>query len=86
MTYRGQTIPPKGKLKLVGSDASHAWMSLCIPDMGWVEFDFTNNLLVGEKHIHVAVGRDFSDVVPLKGIVYSGGGQVMKVTVDVTPL
>lgn len=81
-----ETIPPKGKPKLVGSDASHAWMSLYIPEMGWVEFDSTNNLLVGEKHIRAATGRDFSDVVPLKGIVYSGGGQVMHVTVDVTPL
>ncbi|MCR1024232.1 transglutaminase family protein [Cellulophaga baltica] len=79
-----ETIPPPGKPKLAGADASHAWMSLYIPDIGWVEFDATNNLLVSDQHIRVAKGRDFSDVVPLKGIVYSGGGQHMKVTVDVT--
>jgi len=78
-----ETIPPKGKPKLVGSDASHAWMSLYIPRLGWVGFDATNNLLVGEQHIRVAVGSDFLDVVPLKGIVYSGGGHEMLVTVDV---
>ncbi|WFO16608.1 transglutaminase family protein [Cellulophaga baltica 4] len=79
-----ETIPPPGKPKLAGADASHAWMSLYIPDIGWVEFDATNNLLVSDQHIRVAKGRDFSDVVPLKGIVYSGGGQHMTVTVDVT--
>ncbi|WP_165748386.1 transglutaminase domain-containing protein [Cellulophaga sp. Z1A5H] len=79
-----ETIPPPGKPKLAGADASHAWMSLYIPDTGWVEFDATNNLLVSDQHIRVAKGRDFSDVVPLKGIVYSGGGQHMEVTVDVT--
>ena len=81
-----ETFPPPGKPKLVGSDASHAWMSLYIPDAGWVEFDSTNNLLVSDQHIRVATGRDFSDVVPLKGIVYSGGGQKMIVTVDVKQL
>lgn len=78
-----ETIPPPGKPKLVGADASHAWMALYIPEEGWVEFDATNNLLVNEQHIRVALGRDFSDVVPLKGIVYSGGGQKMDVSVDV---
>jgi transglutaminase-like putative cysteine protease len=81
-----ETFPPPGKPKLVGSDASHAWMALYIPEIGWVEFDSTNNLLVSDQHIRVAVGRDFSDVVPLKGIVYSGGGQKMTVTVDVNQL
>jgi len=78
-----ETLPAPGKPKLVGSDASHAWMALYIPDAGWVEFDATNNLLVNDKHIRVATGRDFADIVPLKGIVYSGGGQKMVVSVDV---
>ena len=78
-----ETIPPPGKPKLIGADASHAWMALYIPDTGWVEFDSTNNLLVNNQHIRVATGRDFADVVPLKGIVYSGGGQKMMITVDV---
>jgi transglutaminase-like putative cysteine protease len=78
-----ETIPPPGKPKLVGADASHAWVALYIPQLGWVEFDPTNNLLVANQHIRAAIGRDFSDIVPLKGIVYSGGGQQMKVRVDV---
>ena len=78
-----ETIPPPGKPKMVGADASHAWISLYIPDQDWVEFDATNNLLVDDKHIRVAIGRDFSDVTPLKGIIYSAGKQTMKVSVDV---
>ena len=78
-----ETEPPPGKPKLFGTDASHAWIGLYIPDAGWVEFDATNNLLVDQKHIRVAYGRDFADVVPLKGIVYSGGSQRMYVNVDV---
>lgn len=78
-----ETLPPPGEPKLVGADASHAWVALYIPELGWVEFDPTNNLLVADQHIRAAIGRDFSDIVPLKGIVYSGGGQQMKVSVDV---
>jgi transglutaminase-like putative cysteine protease len=78
-----ETLPPPGKPKLVGADASHAWLAIYVPEMGWVEYDSTNNLLVSDKHIRVAYGRDFSDVVPMKGIVYSGGGQKMIVKVDV---
>ncbi len=81
-----ETLPPPGKPKLVGSDASHAWIALYIPDWDWVEFDATNNLLVSDKHIRTAVGRDFADVTPLKGIVYSSGKQNMKVSVDVRNL
>jgi len=81
-----ETLPPPGKPKLVGSDASHAWTAVYIPEHDWVEFDATNNLLVSDKHIRVAVGRDFSDVTPLKGIVYSGSEQEMKVSVDVQAL
>ncbi|MFT7036960.1 MAG: transglutaminase-like putative cysteine protease [Cyclobacteriaceae bacterium] len=78
-----ETIAPPGEEKMVGADASHAWMALYIPGQDWVEFDATNNLLVSDQHIRVAVGRDFADVTPLKGIIYSTGKQKMKVTVDV---
>lgn len=81
-----ETFPPPGKPKLVGADASHAWMALYVPDTGWVEYDATNNLLVDDQHVRVARGRDFADVVPLKGIVYSGGKQKMVVEVDVRKL
>jgi transglutaminase-like putative cysteine protease len=78
-----ETIPPPGKPKMVGADASHAWTALYIPDLDWVEFDATNNLLVDDQHIRVAVGRDFADVTPLKGIIYSAGKHSMEVSVDV---
>jgi transglutaminase-like putative cysteine protease len=79
-----ETLPPPGQAKLFGSDASHAWIALYIPDVGWTEFDATNNLLVNNRHIRTAIGRDFADIVPLKGIVYSGAGQRMYVNVDVS--
>ncbi|EHQ24521.1 transglutaminase family protein [Mucilaginibacter paludis] len=81
-----ETLPPPGKAKLFGSDASHAWVALYIPGIGWTEFDATNNLLVNDSHIRTAVGRDFADITPLKGIVYSGAGQKMYVNVDVKRL
>ncbi len=79
-----ETIPPPGKPKLVGSDASHAWFSLFIPDFGWVDLDPTNNLLTGESHITVAWGRDYGDVAPVKGVVMGGGLHKLNVTVDVS--
>ncbi|WP_304200877.1 transglutaminase family protein [Flavobacterium alvei] len=81
-----ETLPPKGKVKLEGSDASHAWISVYIPDMGWCEFDPTNNMIPQQRHIVTAYGRDFADVSPLKGIIFSSGEQKIKVEVDVIPL
>lgn len=81
-----ETLPPPGKKKLVGSDASHAWVSVYFPSIGWVEFDPTNCLLPSFKHIIVAYGRDYHDVAPIKGIVFSSGKQNLKVMVDVTRL
>ncbi len=81
-----ETVPPPGKEKLVGSDASHAWLAVYFPQIGWVEFDPTNNLLPSYKHITVAVGRDYFDVAPIKGIIFSSGKQNIVVKVDVTRL
>lgn len=81
-----ETIPLKGTVKLQGSDASHAWVSVYVPDMGWCEFDPTNNLIPGERHIVTAYGRDYSDISPLKGIIFSSGAHKVKVEVDVIPL
>lgn len=78
-----ETIPPKGKQKLQGSDASHAWISVYIPNMGWCEFDPTNNIIPQERHIITAYGRDYSDVAPLKGIIFSSGEHKVSVAVDV---
>lgn len=81
-----ETLPPPGKKKLVGSDASHAWVSVYFPSIGWVEFDPTNCLLPAYNHITIAFGRDYHDVAPIKGIVFSSGKQTLKVKVDVTRL
>ncbi len=78
-----ETLPTPGKPKLVGSDASHAWVSIFLPDYGWVDFDPTNNLVVGESHITLAWGRDYGDVAPVKGVVMGGGKHRLTVNVDV---
>lgn len=82
-----ETAPPPGKPRLVGADASHAWISVfCGDDAGWVDADPTNNVLPGERHITVAWGRDFSDVSPLRGVTLGAGGQSLSVAVDVIPV
>ena len=78
-----RTHPPEGKEKLVGADASHAWLSVFCPRNGWNDFDPTNNLQVSEEHITVAYGRDFGDVSPVAGILTGGGQHQVKVSVDV---
>ncbi|WP_066224719.1 transglutaminase family protein [Formosa haliotis] len=80
-----ETIPPPGKEKLVGTDASHAWFSVFIPSFGWVDFDPTNNQIPKNQHITVSWGRDYYDVPPLKGVVYSTGKNKMTVAVDIRP-
>jgi transglutaminase-like putative cysteine protease len=81
-----ETLPPPGKKKLQGSDASHAWISVFIPDIGWCEFDPTNDLVPQERHVVTAYGRDYSDVPPLKGIIFSSGRHTLSVSVDVIPI
>lgn len=68
------THPPPGQPRLLGADASHAWVSIWVPGTGWVDYDPTNHCLVGDEHIVVARGRDYADVCPVKG-VFSGGGE-----------
>lgn len=78
-----ETLPPPGKEKLVGADASHAWFSIFIPGFGWVDFDPTNNQIPKNQHIVVGWGRDYYDVPPLKGVVYGSGKSKLKVSVDI---
>ena len=78
-----ETFPPPGKEKLMGSDASHAWVAVYFPNIGWVEFDPTNCILASHTHITIAYGRDYFDVAPIKGIVFSSGNQTLNVKVDV---
>jgi len=81
-----ETAPPPGKARLVGADASHAWVQLWVPGFGWVDLDPTNGLAPQERHIRLAVGRDFGDVSPLKGLLLGGGTQAVQVSVDVVPV
>jgi transglutaminase-like putative cysteine protease len=78
------THPPPGRPKLVGADASHAWIGTFVPDFGWVDFDPTNDLLPSDEHVTVAHGRDFADVTPLKGVILGGGRHEVRVSVDVS--
>jgi transglutaminase-like putative cysteine protease len=79
------THPPEGKAKLVGSDASHAWLSVWCARDAWVDFDPTNNLIPDIEHIVVAWGRDYGDVSPINGFIVGGGAHEVAVAVDVTP-
>ncbi|HXV78562.1 MAG TPA: transglutaminase family protein [Candidatus Binatia bacterium] len=72
-----------GKQRPVGTEASHAWVSLFIPGTGWIDLDPTNNLLPSCKHITLGWGRDFSDVTPLRGVINGGGEQSLTVKVTV---
>jgi transglutaminase-like putative cysteine protease len=78
-----ETLPPPGRQKLIGADASHAWFSVYLPDIGWMDFDPTNNQLPSEQHITVAWGRDYGDVTPLKGVIFGGQNHELKVSVEV---
>jgi transglutaminase-like putative cysteine protease len=80
------TRPPEGQAKLVGADASHAWVALYVPRSGWVELDPTNNCLPMREHVTLAWGRDYGDVSPIAGIVYGGGLHDPEVAVDVVPV
>ena len=79
-----RTIPPPGQPRLQGADATHAWVSVwCGADIGWIGFDPTNDLLVENDHIILAIGRDFSDVSPVDGIIVGSRKQKLHVAVDV---
>lgn len=80
------TVPPPGRPRLVGADASHAWVSVWCPPAGWVDVDPTNDCLVDDAHITLGWGRDFSDVTPTRGVILGGGEQELEVRVTVTPL
>ncbi len=81
-----ETDPPPGQPKLLGSDASHAWVSVFVPGTGWIDFDPTNGLRPSERHMTLAWGRDYADVVPLKGLMTGGSQHGLEVSVDVIPI
>ncbi|WP_116090678.1 transglutaminase family protein [Sphingomonas crusticola] len=82
-----RTIPPPGKARLVGADATHAWVLIwCGPARGWIGFDPTNGVTMGPDHIVTAIGRDYGDVAPIDGVFLGRNGQKIDVAVDVEPL
>jgi transglutaminase-like putative cysteine protease len=81
-----RTIPPPGKERLAGADASHAWASLwCGASMGWMDFDPTNAIAIQNDHVVVARGRDYTDASPIESVVLSSGSHELEVEVDVVP-
>jgi transglutaminase-like putative cysteine protease len=84
------TVPPPGQARLVGSDASHAWVSVYLPAADgpgeWADLDPTNNRAPGEDYVTVATGRDYSDVAPVRGVLHGGANHKLHVAVTVTPV
>jgi transglutaminase-like putative cysteine protease len=81
-----ETAPPSDKPRLVGADASHAWLAVHCPGVGWIDVDPTNNVLPSDSHVTLAWGRDYGDVSPIRGVILGGGGHSLRVNVDVTRL
>lgn len=79
------TRPPPGKKRLIGADATHAWVSVFCPGCGWVDFDPTNAVRPNLEHITIGWGRDFSDISPLRGVLLGGGGHELELAVTVVP-
>jgi transglutaminase-like putative cysteine protease len=78
-----ETLPPPGRPRLLGADASHAWLDVYCPPAGWVHVDPTNNLLPSGTHVTLAWGRDYGDISPLHGVILGGGQHSLAVHVDV---
>jgi transglutaminase-like putative cysteine protease len=82
-----ETDPPPGRPKLDGADVSHAWFSVYVPQSGWVGVDPTNDQLVSDRYVTTAYGRDYSDVAPLNGVIFTEGrAERPRVLVDVVAL
>ena len=79
------TVPPPGQPRLVGADATHAWVGVFCGDAGWVDLDPTNDTIPADRHVLLAWGRDYDDVSPLKGVILGGGSHAVEVSVDVVP-
>jgi transglutaminase-like putative cysteine protease len=80
------TTPPPGKERVVGADATHAWPAVWIPDGGWLAVDPTNDQWVNDRYVTVAWGRDYADVPPVKGVIFTEAKRsALKVEVDVAP-
>lgn len=81
-----RTTPPPGRPRLQGADATHAWVSVwCGEEIGWAGFDPTNDLVIGNDHVVLAMGRDYTDVSPVDGVIVGSRKQKLAVAVDVIP-
>ena len=80
------TDPPPGQPRLMGADATHAWVAAFHPHLGWIDFDPTNGQLADHRYITLAWGADFADVVPLRGVILGGAQQALQVEVSVIPV
>jgi transglutaminase-like putative cysteine protease len=78
-----ETMPPPGRPRLIGADASHAWLAVYSPGTGWIHVDPTNNVMPSQRHVTVAWGRDYHDVSPIHGVILGGGTHTLRVNVDV---
>ena len=84
------TDPPPGRERVVGADATHAWLACWVPgplgESTWLAVDPTNDCVMGDRHVTVAWGRDYADVPPVKGVIFTEARtSTMTVTVDVAP-
>ena len=80
-----RTVPPAGQPRLIGADASHAWLSVFCGEAGWVDFDPTNRVIPDTDYVTIAWGRDYQDVCPVQGIFIGGGRHSLTISVDVAP-
>ena len=81
-----RTYPPPGRPRLIGADASHAWVSAYGADIGWLDVDPTNNVVPSHNHVTLGWGRDYGDVSPLRGLILGGRDHTLRVNVDVEPI
>jgi transglutaminase-like putative cysteine protease len=82
-----RTVQSPREVRLEGSDAMHAWVSVwCGETIGWKGVDPTNGILAGNDHVVLATGRDYADVAPIDGVIFASGGQRLEVAVTVTPV
>lgn len=79
------TNPPEGQERLIGADATHAWVGVFLPGYGWMEYDPTNGVQAGDAHIVLGWGRDFQDTTPMRGVLLGGGDHQLDIAVTVVP-